>query len=339
MTDLRPTDDLDRGLAALHADVDTDLARIERTRSTLLDAVAHAPVRQRAPRRRWLLAAAAALALVAGGSIYLTTLAGGSAEAKSSLEGAAQQITSVSDPVVPPGQYRYLGSHTWTYGFTEIPGGGLEYLEEHTTETWIPANIRGTWYRRETTTGRHQWIKGSDELAKKYGITFDRKSTTTHAACGAFDGGGGACAADGSWQDPSLAWLSGLPKDPDALYERLKQDAPRNERGETELLVYAQDALRTGMLPADTRATLYRALGDLDDLQITDKAANLDGRIGIAYSSDDGSNREEIVIDPHTGAYIGSRQVSTNGPTRGRIEAYTSFINSVAPAPWKAPSK
>jgi hypothetical protein len=332
MTDLHPTDDLDRALSALHADVDTDLARIEQTRAAFLEIIA-APAPKRRTRR-WLIAAAAAAALVVGGSIYTTTLSGGSAEARSALNGAAQQITRVPDPVVPAGQYRHLTQRSWTEGFTEIPGGGLTYLEETVIELWVPSDVRSTWYQRQTTTGRHQWINGSDAEARKNGITFDRKTSKSSAACGNFTGNGGFCNPAGSWSDPSQAWLASLPKDPKSFYKQLKEDSPRNSRGETELVVYAQDALRTGLLPADTRATLYRALTNLKHLKITDRAANLDGKVGIAYSSDDGTNREEIVIDPHTGAYLGSRQVSTEGPTKGRVLAYTSFTTAAAPKPY-----
>ncbi|WP_433167088.1 CU044_5270 family protein [Kribbella sp. CA-247076] len=338
MTDLRPIDDLDRALSALHAEVETDPERIEQTRKLFLEIVDQPVVEKRSRRRRWLIAAAAALALVAGGSLYTTTLTGGSAEAAVELDGAAQRISAASDPVVAPGKYRYLVWHDWHQNFAETPGGGLTYLDESVREVWIPADIRGTWYQRDTLTGRHQWIKGSDEEAREHGITFDRSSTRSSARCGAFYGGG-PCAGNGDWQDPSLDWIAGLPKDPKALYERLKKAGTieGNDRGETQLLVVAQDALRTGMLPAATRASLYRALGHLKDLKITDKAANLDGQIGIAYSSDDGSIREEIVIDPKTGAYIGSREVATSGPNRGRVLSYTSFTTSTAPAPWKTP--
>ncbi|MFI7066613.1 CU044_5270 family protein [Kribbella sp. NPDC050124] len=347
MTDLRPIDDLDRALSTLHADIETDTNRINQTRTDFLNALRHPTDQHQTPmpavkrhgsRRRWLVAAAAAIALVAGGSLYTSTLDGSSAEAKVELDGAAQRIAATPDPVVAPGKYRYLVWHVWNKNYAETPGGGLEYLEEAVREVWVPADIRGTWYRRDTNTGRHQWVKGSDEEARKAGITFDRSSETDTAKCGAFEGGG-PCAENGGWQDPSLEWIAGLPRDPNALYEQLKKDGTidGNDRGETQLLVTAQDALRTGMLPADIRAGLYRALGNLKHLKITDKAANLDGQIGIAYSSDDGSSREEIVIDPKTGAYIGSREVATSGRNRGQVLSYSSFTTSIAPAPWKTP--
>ncbi|MEU8227035.1 CU044_5270 family protein [Kribbella sp. NPDC048915] len=342
MTDLHPTDDLDAALSALHADVPTDPERLGQTRAAFLDTVGRSTTGEPATtrgrfRRRWLVAAAAVLTLVTGGSLYATTLPGGSAEAKSALNEAAQHITGASDPVVPPGKYRYLVWHSWDSVATEAPGDVLTYLKESVIEVWIPADIRGTWYLRQSSTGKRKWLKGSDEQARKLGLPLNEPhSDTSTAKCGAFYGGG-PCAANGGWQDPSLEWIEQLPKDPDALFARLKMDAPSNSRGETEYLVYAEDALRTGMLPAEVRAALYRALGNLKHLKITDHAVNLDGQVGVAYSSDDGDLRVEIVIDPDTGAYLGSREVASSGKLRGKVISYSSFSTAVAPAPWKTP--
>ncbi|WP_433015777.1 hypothetical protein [Kribbella sp. CA-294648] len=123
---------------------------------------------------------------------------------------------------------------------------------------------------------------------------------------------------------------AGLPGDPKALYKRLKKDAPRNSRGETELLVYAADALRTGQVPADVRSALYRALGHLDHLEVSDRVVNLAGKVGIAYGSDDGNTRQEIIIDPRTGDYIGERSVLTSGANRGRVDGFSSVTTAIA---------
>ncbi len=124
---------------------------------------------------------------------------------------------------------------------------------------------------------------------------------------------------------------------------QLKQDAPHNfrsdhlagvfGRGDNELVVYARDALRSGLLPAAVRASLYRALGYIDNLEVSDRAVNLDGKTGVALSTDDGKVREEIIIDPTTGDYIGGRTIGTTGPDRNRVSAFSSVTTTIVNAP------
>lgn len=78
----------------------------------------------------------------------------------------------------------------------------------------------------------------------------------------------------------------------------------------------------------NSRQCSYTALGRV--------VCRLDGALAPT-SSDDGSSREEVVIDPKTGAYIGSREVATSGRNRGQVLSYSSFTTATAPAPWQAP--
>jgi hypothetical protein len=164
----------------------------------------------------------------------------------------------------------------------------------------------------------------------------------TRARCGDFHGssGGsraGSCAArTGGWQQPTPAFLAGLPRDPAALYARLRADTKGHGRDpDAEVLVYATDALRTGLVPADVRAALYRAVAHLPGLKIVDHQANLDGRQGVALGmSDGGGGTQQIIFDPATGQFIGER--STDG--HGRPEEITSVTTSVAAAIGVRPS-
>jgi hypothetical protein len=72
--------------------------------------------------------------------------------------------------------------------------------------------------------------------------------------------------------------------------------------------VYALDALRTGLVPASTRAALYDALLLVPGMVLEDNAENADGQPGIALVMADGVYRIEIVIDPATGRFIGERE-------------------------------
>jgi len=331
LIDLWSEDELDRALGALHGDVRTDQAELEATRATFLAAV-NRPVRR---KRGWayaLTAAAAVAALVVGGFVITTTSPGGTAEAKAGLNAAADHVVA-KDPVIPPGKYRYRVTHAWHLGMTETgPNKIVSYLEESLIETWIPADRSQVWMQRSVQTGNRKLISGTQqELEFVNKLMADSLPEVLRAKCGDFHlpEGEKPCTRAGSWQDPTPEWAAGLPRDPKALYKRLKKDAPRNSRGETELLVYAADALRTGNVPADVRSALYRALGYLDHLEVSDRAANLAGKVGIAYGSDDGTERQEIIIDPRTGDFIGERDVVTDGKNRGQVMGFTSVTTSI----------
>ena len=326
LIDLWSEDDLDRALGALHGDVRTDQAELGATRATFLAAV-HRPVRR---RPRWayaLTAAAAVVALVVTGFLVTTNSPGGSAEARTELNAAADRVVA-KDLVIPPGKYLYRVTHAWHLGFTETGANkGVTYLEESLAETWIPADRSQEWLERSVLTGNRKLVQGTQqdlEFVNKL-MADSKNPSVLRAKCGDFHltEGEKPCARTGGWQDPTPEWAAGLPRDPKALYQRLKKDAPRNSRGETELLVYAADALRTGQVPAAVRSALYRALGYLDHLEVSDRAVNLAGKVGIAYGSDDGDTRQEIIIDPRTGDYIGERSVLTSGEHRGRVDGFS----------------
>ncbi|GAA0940742.1 hypothetical protein GCM10009554_31690 [Kribbella koreensis] len=333
LIDLWSEDELDRALGALHDDVPTDPTRLEASRATFLAAIDR-PVRRK--RRSWtyaLVAAAAVTTLVVGGFLVTTNSPGGTAEAKAELNSAADHVVA-KDPVIPPGKYRYRVSHGWVWGFTETgPNEGVTYLEEQLTETWIPADRTQEWMQRSSNTGHRKLLQGTQQQLDMVTKLMDDNAppVVLRARCGDFylDKGQQPCTRAGGWQDPTPEWAAGLPSDPKALYKRLKKDAPRNSRGETELLVYAADALRTGQVPANVRSTLYRALGNLNHLEVSDRAVNLDGKVGIAYGSDDGKERQEIIIDPRTGDYIGERQVVTSGDKRGQVIGFSSVTSSI----------
>jgi len=126
------------------------------------------------------------------------------------------------------------------------------------------------------------------------------------------------------------------------LYARLLADAPDHGRGNAELLVYAPDALRTGLVPADLRAALYQTLTRLDGVDLVDRAANLDGRVGTAIGIDDGQFRQDIIIDPATGAFIGEREVLTGdyeGAPDGTTFSFTAVNSAVVDTIGAIPNK
>ena len=151
------------------------------------------------------------------------------------------------------------------------------------------------------------------------------------------------CGSPGGWQVPTAAFVAGLPRDPERLFDRLRNDTDGHGRDpDQEVLVYAADALRSGLLPADLRAAIYRALTRLPSLKITERAATLDGRTGTALGVTAAGQRQEIVIDPETGVFIGERErlsEEMEGVRAGTMTGSSTVTYGIADQPWQRPGK
>ncbi|CCH33780.1 CU044_5270 family protein [Actinosynnema sp. NPDC047251] len=350
-------DELDGALDALNADTRADEPALARARAALVGTALaggtttstteqgeiEVTEEQRPTRskRRWLAGAAAVAVLVAAGLVAQTVSFGrdrapASAEAVSALDRAAALTIGAADPAVGPGQYRYVATHAWWMASTAGTDKQFARLAENVLETWAPTDPRDEWLLRRDVTGNQQWVLGTEQEAKAAGVSAEGgwPEGEWRAPCGDFFAQDPAkrCAEPGNWQNPTAQWQAGLPTDPDALFERLSADAPDNDLGDAELLVYAADALRSGLVGKDLRAALYQALAKLPGLEVTEKQANLAGRVGTALGIDDGTTRHEIIIDPATGQFIGERQVaSRDGDSfkAGTVLSFTSVDTGV----------
>lgn len=375
ITRLWSDDELDEALRGLHAETRDGTRALANARAKLLAAatgnpapaikiglpetpspalragetLAVAPTRR---RRRWVrvaLAAGIAAVLVAVGLLVPSFVTKqdrpvNSAEAIGVLNRAAVAALGATDEPVGPGQYRYIETHAW---WTVFSGYNI-FRVENLIRTWVPAvpdDPTQDWMLDRRPTGNRVWIEGSEEQAREDGTFTDVMeggvTLKATAPCGNFYTSG-LCPRTGSWQDPTPGFLAGLPRDPAQLYERLQADAPDNARGPAELLVYAADALRTGLVPADLRGALYQALTRVDGIDLTDKAANLDGRVGTAIGIDDGQFRHDIIIDPVTGAFIGEREVLTDdydGAAEGTVMNYSAVTTAVVDAVGAIPAE
>lgn len=132
------------------------------------------------------------------------------------------------------------------------------------------------------------------------------------------------CTADGSWQTPAQEWIAGLPKKGDDMYDRLYDDSKSHGQSqESEMLVQATDALRTGLLPASVQATLYRAMAQIGGVEISDTTVNVDGKVGTGFTVSSPALRDETIIDPKTGEFIGTRTTTLTDDTVSNISAGT----------------
>jgi hypothetical protein len=343
MTDHDPIDEL---LADLHTDVPEMSNRSFAAGRTRLQAVVapaavamepkqDATVAPLRPRRSWrspprmIASAAAVLALVAGGVLFVSF--GDNAPSAA----AAEQLNSAADEIDPkdvplgPGQFRYVASHSWnlsTVVSADGPGAdsheATHYLMEDLRELWVPADPKQECTLRSTITGNHKWVAGDKSKGAE---TLTPSSSESTIPCGDF--------ADGGWQQPSTEFLASLPRDPDALYDRLRADAEdHGPDPDMEVLVYFADVLRSGQVPADLRAALYRALAKLPGLEITEQLANLDGHQGTAFGISRGGDRHDVIIDRTTGDFIGERQIDEDGDSgtpAGTVISYSSVANPV----------
>jgi hypothetical protein len=154
------------------------------------------------------------------------------------------------------------------------------------------------------------------------------------ARCGdfiaVFDHRTPSCGHDDGKQFTS-AQLARLPRDPHALLAILNPTLPSGKPvGAGPALGSSVLILRSGLVPADLRAAIYQALALLPGLQVTDRSANLDGRVGVALGVDDEPTniRREIIIDPDTGQFIGERIVQLRADARTGLPAGTLLDSS-----------
>jgi len=339
-------DELDQALAALQPAAEPDERAFGRARTELLLAAGapapsvadEPPVRSRR-RWGWWAGASATVAAVVAAVLVVQTVQFGdnmpSAAAVEGLNSAADKVNSVDEPL-GPGQYRYIATHAWWMSSMDK----YSYLAENLLETWVPADEKQDWLWRRDVTGARKWVSGTEAEAKAAGWTsVDEPGWPEgewRAPCGdwfATDEGKKPCATPGTWQTPNAEFMASLPRDPDQLYDRLRKDtAGRGNDENMEMLVYVADMLRSGLVPADLRAALYRTLAKVPGLEITEQVANLDGQKGTSYGISAGGERHDVIIDPATGQFIGERQIVEEGYENvppGTVTEYTSVTTAV----------
>jgi len=348
-------DELDGALAALGPEDEYDDRVFHRAKSELLLAAgakeplpAPEPAPTRRPTRRWawavgFVAAAVASVLVVQTVQFSDTIPDAAAD---QLNLAADRVDAVDgfDEPLQPGQYRYIATHAWWMATMNRNS----YLAENVLETWVPADQSQEWLLRRDVTGKRKWVAGSEEQARADGLPIDEPGWPEgewQAPCGDFfevEAGNDPCRQKGSWQVPTEKFLAALPRDVDKLYDRLRGETrDHGNDADLEMLVYVADVLRTGLVPPDLRAALYRTLAKVDGLQITEQVANLDGRKGTAYGISAKGQRHDVIVDPETGQFIGERELAEQAfddIPAGTITQYTSVATAVVPGMGSKPT-
>lgn len=271
-------------------------------------------VRRPTKSLRITLASAATLGLVAvlvGGNVI--GLAGwrgaASAQASEVLNHAAELVITTADPVVGPGQYLKVEStNLWLFSY-DVQGTPTEFVQWMDTEKmslYVPADRDQEWvWDRSGRIPTTFFGEKSKEVALQYAKENGDTSEHLRAKNGEFYG------SPGSY--PTGKELTAYPRDPRMLLNSIYlKTMGAGQSVDGEALVYIADLLRTGLVPADLRAALYKAAAMIPGVVVTDSQATLDGQVGISIGrvETESKMRQDIIIDPETGQLIGERQVT-----------------------------
>jgi hypothetical protein len=258
---------------------------------------------------------------------------------------------AVSDGPVRPDQYRYVETHAWWLGTF----GPHQHLTEHRLRMWVPKRTDRDWLLVRELTGAQRWLTGSAELAREDGFDLRDVAPVGRFAArhGEFDTSSADLSEDavfdldgrcvggpmqrGSWKSPTPGFFARLPLDPQRLLEQLLEDNPGSWFGPFEAAV---TALRTGLVPAPLRSTLYKALTGLPAVTVG-RAVNLDGRDCLALVHDAGRTRTELMIDPKDGQFAGERDTlradARFGLPTGSVISTTAVGTAVVDGPGLRP--
>lgn len=333
---VRTPDDVIRGRAAL-------LRAIEAPPSP-------APARLPLHRWVWVGSAVAATCALTGVFVFGGVLGGpvGADPAAAAVLGsAATAARSVVDPVVGPGQYLEVRTDAVyaAMGTTEADAeaarrendGNLRdgdlttFLERDLRVLWVPADRSADWIEVRCARVPVQTFGPRSETfaAEAGGVADDARQV--------FPGGETETGYSIAMLDADTA--ADLPRDPQQLLEKIYRDnGDAGPSRDGEALVWITDRLRSGTVPADLRSVFYDTAALIPGVTITEKQATLNGRTGTAIGRDEGTNgfRQDIIIDPDTGAFIGERQVllapvadMPAGTATGSTSVTTTVVDAV----------
>lgn len=291
---------------------------------------------QRLRRSVLAVAAAAVLAttLVVSDVIDIPDQTPLNAEAVAVLENAAASSIHTSDPIVLPGQYLKIDAKS-VYATSGVTADGVEssYEKTDTRQYYVPADPNDEWVSNiDPTTVSDSAPDIVKESVRLFPLEdpelFDRMYGVTRSP------GGAAYQDDFTIFGTPTNRLEDLPRDPQKLLKTIYDHAGAEGSADGAAFESIISPLRSGIIPADLRATIYQAAALIPGVDVTDQQATLDGRIGVALGrlSADDAFRDEMIIDPATGLVIGQRTVAIEGAPgspAGTVLAWTSVHTSV----------
>lgn len=266
------------------------------------------------PRRGFMLAAAAVLVggVVATGTIGFPGTAGvASAAAAEVLENAAIKTIQTADPIVPAGHYLKVSTTSVSTFETDGPDGNMVLAQaKEGTDTYVPGDPNAQWVLART----------QPELINAYDLPADFFATMqqefvagtgeeiVRAKNAEFYGPDKA----GPKDEPTAQYLASLPRDPQELLKAIRAHTKgQGPSVDGQVLVYVADLLNSHQVPAELRASLYRAVALVPTIDVIEQRATIDGRVGVSigYLEKSSGTRSELIIDTTTGTLIGERNV------------------------------
>jgi hypothetical protein len=292
------------------------------------------PRRRSGVRLRWagigsLAAGALAVALVMTNVLGFAGWRGGADPAAAAvLQQAAASATTMIDPVVASGDYLKVETTSMSVSWF----GDAPYASTTTEQMFVPRDRKDDWV----------WIRPMSKPYATFGSESQKASDEYFAA---IYGEHGADyverlrAPEGRWysgdSQVSPEALADLPSDPRLLLNFIyRTTIGTGPSADGEALVFIADRLRTGVIPADVRASLYQAAALIPGVEVVEDQATLDGRTGTAIGrvEANGNFRQDIIVDPDTGLFIGERTTTLadeNGIAAGTITGWSTVTTSV----------
>ncbi|HEY5136256.1 MAG TPA: CU044_5270 family protein [Candidatus Nanopelagicales bacterium] len=297
-----------------------------------LDELDPVPATRHRGRRRGLVAVGLVAAVTAAVVVLPSALHAptASAEAASLLTHVADAIRA-TDPAAAPGQWwRIESSGTNLMGAAvadTTSGGGV-------TATWLVTSSRIE-YAAVDGTRPSVFVDSPTRVVRKLAGPSDVTVPPLGPTTGTWTTGLAPADVPASWQQPSPTWLASLPLDPVALRDRLYADTAGHGRSvDGEAFVYVADLLRSGVVPADLRAALYRVLATVPGVEITSSRATIGDATGVGLGYDEAADgtRQEIVVDPTDGELVGERYVAVealDGIPAGTVTGTTEWTRTL----------
>ena len=345
----RTPDEISRGRTALFAAIEDESPFAVVDQETGGAPARPKPVKRRRTAAAWtgfslLGASAVTLTLVAVNLVGIPGVEVGGAEpaAASVLESAARATLQFSDPVVGAGQYLRVRTdavymtQTWLEEDVDAArvNGEVQDLQTVAPQTYMqgehlelfrPADPNDTWWQIQCRASVAETFGPKSELAAQQDpsvtegpighlIEMPGGRMKYESPDGQIESGnpvGGFTVPGGASDD-----FTQLPLEPATLLAEIHRlNAGSGPSPDGQALVWIADTLRSGTVPAEYRAAMYQAAALIPGVTITDEQATLNGTTGIAIGRDETNDgiRQEIIIDPATGQFIGERRVALEG--------------------------